>query len=98
MEGNTMINWIKRLLGIKETQKYFWKEVKCEYLRKQIDYGACPQDINYIYVYAITQICADTGARRMVERHSWTELEEYNKMDHQEKMIQEARNTNYYNL
>jgi hypothetical protein len=76
-----MINWIKKLLGITPTQKYFWKEVKCEYLRQEIDYGTCPQDINYIYVYAITQICADTGARRMVERHSWIELKEYDNIN-----------------
>ena len=92
-----MVNWIKRLFGIQETQKYFWKEVKCEFLRKKINFGTCPQDINYIYIYAITQICADTGASRMVERHSWVELEEYNKMEYQEIMAQEARNTNNYN-
>ena len=88
-------NWIKRLFSIQETQKYFWKEVKCEFLRKKIEFGI--PDINYIYVYAITQICAETGASRMVERHSWVEIEEYNKMEHQEIMAQEARNTNNYN-
>ena len=92
-----MFNWIKKLFGVQLCLKYFWKEVKCEFLRKETDYGTCPQDINYFFVYAITQICADTGARRMVERHSLTELEEYNKMEYQEQMIQEARNTNNYN-
>ena len=90
-----MINWIKKLFGVQPTLKYFWKEVKCEFLRKEIKYGV--PDVNYIYIYAITQICADTGARRMVERHSWVELEEYNKISHKEQVAQEDRNTNNYN-
>jgi len=70
--------WLKSLFTPKI--KYFWKEVKCEYLRKQIDFGTCPQGINYIYVYAITQICVHTGARRMVERKSLIQLEEFDKI------------------
>ena len=60
-------------------QKHIWKEVKCEYLREQMDWGMSPKDIHYLNVYAITMVCVVTGKNQIVERFSWTKLDEYDR-------------------
>lgn len=57
--------------------KNIWKNIKCEYLRDEIDFGICPQDINFLKVYAYYQICIVTGERRIIEKRELLEVKEF---------------------
>jgi len=91
-----MFSKIKRYLGFPRQRSNIWKDIKCEYLREYMDFGTYPQDITHFKVYAITQVCLITGKRRIQERYSLHQLEEYDR-DHYAQMDREARETNNYN-
>lgn len=92
-----MINWVKKFFTGYRPKPNVWKEVKCEYLREYMDFGTTPQSMTTLYVHAVTMICLNTGARKISERYALHKLEEYNRVENQEQMTQEARNTNNYN-
>jgi hypothetical protein len=81
-----MVNWIKNLFKPREVN--IWKDVKCEYLRNEMDYGICPEDMHDMYVYAITQFCLNTGKTRIYEKWDFFKMEEFD-------ILEETRKKNY---
>lgn len=81
-----MLNLILKLLAPKEIN--IWKDVKCEFLRKQMDWGTCPQDMHEMYVYAITQFCLNTWKTRIYEKWDFFKMEEFD-------ILEETRKKNY---
>jgi hypothetical protein len=60
------LTWLKSLFTPRPVE--IWKDIKCEYLRREMDWGTCPQDMNDMYVYAIHQISLTTGNKRIFEK------------------------------
>jgi hypothetical protein len=70
-----MLKWIKKLFEPSETN--IWKTVKTEYLREEIDWGNCPQQIQTMYVFAVTEFCLLTGKTRMFEKRDFFPPKEF---------------------
>ena len=83
-----MFDWIKNLFKPREVN--IWKDVKCEFLRRQRDWGTCPQEITDMYVYAITQFCLNTGKVRICEKFDYFEIKEFD-------ILEDTRKTYFLN-
>lgn len=69
--------WLKSLFTPRPIE--IWKDIKCEYLRREMVWGTCPQDMHDMYIYAIHQVSLTTGNKRIFEKWDYFPMEEFDK-------------------